>query len=154
MFLINAINPALLLQAVLYLIVPASLLGAALAWLRMQKVKQLVHKVRQAFEEQDSFGAGRAASNTVVALHSKAGANTSSRAGTSSQKAAKTVLSVMMDFKMVHKWKDVRQVALVYRAMRVWDEDGVPDADALEFAEFVLKVSKLISSINAHTVQG
>lgn len=47
---------------------------------------------------------------------------------------------MMKDLKTVHRWKDVEQVSLVLREMRVWDEDGVPDPQAAEFGEFVLKV--------------
>lgn len=32
------------------------------------------------------------------------------------------------------------QASWVYREMRQWDEDGVPDPEAVEFGHFVLKV--------------
>jgi hypothetical protein len=46
----------------------------------------------------------------------------------------------MQGLNAVHRWQDVEQVSLVLRDMRVWDEDGVPDPQAAEFGEFVLKV--------------
>jgi hypothetical protein len=54
--------------------------------------------------------------------------------------ATSGAVSTMKDLKAVYRWKDVEQVSLVLREMRVWDEDGVPDLAAAEFGEFVIKV--------------
>ncbi len=43
--------------------------------------------------------------------------------------------------KVVYRFKDKEQVELLARVMRVWDEDGVPDPSAIDFGEFIIKVS-------------
>jgi len=44
------------------------------------------------------------------------------------------------DLKTVYRFKDTRQVEMLARAMRKWDEEGVPDPQAVAFGEFILKV--------------
>eukprot|EP00775_Hariotina_reticulata_P007054 gene7054-7268_t len=39
----------------------------------------------------------------------------------------------------VYRFKDGRQVSLLCREMRRWDEDGIPDQEASKFGEFVIK---------------
>jgi hypothetical protein len=55
--------------------------------------------------------------------------------------AGSGAVSLTQEQKAVHRWKDVEQVSLILRDMRVWDEDGIPDPEAAEFGEFVLRVS-------------
>jgi hypothetical protein len=51
-----------------------------------------------------------------------------------------SIVAQMGDLRAVYRWRDVRQISVVARGMRVWDEDGVPDQDSADFGEFVLKV--------------
>lgn len=112
----------MLLQAVLYGIFPAVLLGAAGVWLRMQRVRKLSAQLLTVFDDRklELMGADVPGAGTK-------------EAGTS-------VVSMMGDLKSVYRFKDVRQVSLLCRCMRKWDEDGIPDAQAAEFGEFILKV--------------
>uniref|UniRef100_A0A383VUJ6 PAS domain-containing protein n=1 Tax=Tetradesmus obliquus TaxID=3088 RepID=A0A383VUJ6_TETOB len=105
--------------AVLYGIFPAVALGIIACWLRMSLLRQLTATLRVSFHERKDAAAA------VL---------TGDATGTTSG-----AVSMMKDLKTVHRWKDVEQVSLVLREMRVWDEDGVPDPQAAEFGEFVLK---------------
>jgi hypothetical protein len=137
----------MLLQALLYGIFPAIALGAAWGWLRMQAVNLLSAKVHRAFEELsvETALAGQSASGTMGrrktagALAVRRHTAGAARASNGAPKGT-TVVALLADLKAVHRWRDVRQVSLVLREMRVWDEDGVPDPQAAEFGEFVLKV--------------
>lgn len=139
-----------LLQALLYGIFPAVALGAAWGWVRMQAVNRLSAKIHRAFKEPSVETAlpGSSAPSASGALNRRkiAGALSLASRAAGAARASKgapkgsTVVALMADMKAVHKWRDVRQVSLVLREMRVWDEDGVPDPQAAEFGEFVLKV--------------
>jgi hypothetical protein len=50
----------------------------------------------------------------------------------------------MTDLKKVYRFRDVRQVSLLCREMRRWDEDGIPDPEASQFGEFVIKVTRFL----------
>jgi hypothetical protein len=139
-----------LLQALLYGIFPAIALGAAWGWIRVQAVNRLSAKVRGAFGELsvETVLAGQSAASasgmlgrrkTAGAVTVRARAEGAARASKGAPKGS-TVVALQADLKAVHRWRDVRQVSLVLREMRVWDEDGVPDPQAAEFGEFVLKV--------------
>lgn len=58
--------------------------------------------------------------------------------------ASLSVFALMNDLKSVYRFKDVKQVSLLCRAMRKWDEDNVPDKEATEFGEFILKVGDAV----------
>jgi hypothetical protein len=73
-----------------------------------------------------------------TAFHDRKDAATAAHGGDGG--ATSGAVSTMKDLKTVYRWKDVEQVSLVLREMRVWDEDGVPDLAAAEFGEFVIKV--------------
>lgn len=110
-------------QVVLYGIWPAVVAGGAAMWLRLRYVRRLSRFLRGAFE------------------HRKAAAiAASSAADTAARVAGGSVVSLMADLRGVYRFRDVRQVSLLARDMRVWDEDGVPDPTAAEYGEFVLKV--------------
>ncbi len=42
--------------------------------------------------------------------------------------------------KDAYRFKDKEEVELLARVMRVWDEDGLPDPQAIAFGEFIIKV--------------
>jgi hypothetical protein len=146
----------MMLQALLYGIFPAIALGAAWGWMRMQAVDRLSAKVRGAFEElsADTVLAGQSAASAsgMLSRRKSAGALAMRRRTEGAARASKgapkgsTVVALQADLKAVHRWRDVRQVSLVLREMRVWDEDGVPDPEAAEFGEFVLKVGERMLS--------
>jgi hypothetical protein len=127
-----------LLQALLYGIFPAIALGAAWGWVRTQAVNRLSAKVRHAFEELSVetvlAGESAASASGMLSRRKTAGAlalgRRTTKAARASQGAPKgaSVVALLADLKAVHRWRDVRQVSLVLREMRVWDEDGVPDA--------------------------
>lgn len=101
-------------QAVLYLIFPAVLLGAGVAWLRLQRVKHITGKVQQAYAELgvDLSLASRGASRTgPLATPRSAGAGvrpkTAGGAGGRSLAAGATVISMMNELKLVYRWRDV-----------------------------------------------
>eukprot|EP00882_Tetradesmus_deserticola_P028131 GHRQ01031317.1.p1 GENE.GHRQ01031317.1~~GHRQ01031317.1.p1 ORF type:complete len:239 (+),score=34.33 GHRQ01031317.1:684-1400(+) len=108
--------------AVLYGIFPVVVVAAVACWLRMGLLRHTVSTLRMAFQERK---------HAAIAAHGEDAAGSSSGAA-----------SLMKDLKAVHRWKDVEQVSLVLREMRVWDEEGVPDPHAAEFGEFVLKVGR------------
>ncbi len=110
-------------QGVLYGIFPAVLFGAALVWLRMRLVRRLSAVLQKAMTERKQ-----------VAIAASSGADEKARA------AGASVVTLMGDLKSVYRFKDARQVSILCRDMRRWDEDGIPDPDATEFGEFVLKV--------------
>jgi hypothetical protein len=114
---------------VLYGMAPAVGLGAACCWLRLHLMSHLSDILHGAFQERKD-----------AALASSSSADASARA------AGASVVSQMGDLKMVHRFKDEKQVSILLREMRVWDEDGVPDPEAAEFGEFVLKVGGVLLS--------
>jgi hypothetical protein len=103
---------------------PAVLLGAACCWLRLQSLSRLSDILHGAFQQRKD-----------AALAASSSADASARA------AGASVVSQMADLKTVYRFKDEKQVSILLRDMRFWDEDGVPDPQAAEFGEFVLKVS-------------
>jgi hypothetical protein len=115
-----------LLQAVLYVIFPVVAMGAFACWARMSSLRHLAAMLREAFHERKD-----------AAIAARGGDQAGATSG---------AVSMMKDLKAVHRWKDVEQVSLVLREMRVWDEDGVPDPQAAEFGEFVLKVGERVLS--------
>eukprot|EP00878_Enallax_costatus_P028503 GHUV01030791.1.p1 GENE.GHUV01030791.1~~GHUV01030791.1.p1 ORF type:complete len:425 (+),score=126.62 GHUV01030791.1:655-1929(+) len=66
-------------------------------------------------------------------MSSGLGADTKGKAGSCS------IVAAMGDLKGVFRYKDARQVSIMGRDMRRWDEDGVSDPDASDYGEFVLK---------------
>lgn len=114
-----------LLQVVLYGMAPAVLLGAACCWLRLHLLSHVSGILHGAFQQRKD-----------AALAASSSADASARA------AGASVVSQMVDLKTVYRFKDEKQVSILLRDMRVWDEDGVPDPGAAEFGEFVLKVSR------------
>ncbi|GBF92718.1 hypothetical protein Rsub_05087, partial [Raphidocelis subcapitata] len=65
----------------------------------------------------------------------------------------------LTELKGVYRFKDPAQVQMLFRVMRRWDEDGVPEPDATAFGEFILKCGHarfpnnpalLIASANLH----
>ena len=112
-----------MLQGVLYGIFPAVLLGAAAVHVRMGRVRKLSEHLHKLFIDRRE----EAAVGSVSAADAR--------------DAGSSVVSLMGDLKAVYRFKAVRQVSLLCRAMRKWDEDGVPDKAASEFGEFILKVS-------------
>jgi hypothetical protein len=105
------------LQMVLYGMAPAVLLGAACCLLRLQLLSHLSDTLHRLFKERKD--AALAASSSAD-------------------------LTARTDLRTVHRFKDEKQVSLLLRDMRVWDEDGVPDPGAAEFGEFVLKVGMML----------
>src|SRR5690242_1142094 len=95
-----------LLQSVLYSIFPAVAMGAMGCWLRMRLLRRLSATLHEAFQER-KWGA----------LAAAGGGDTTGAAGSGA-------VSMMKDLNKVYRWKDVEQVSLVLREMRVWDEDG------------------------------
>jgi hypothetical protein len=114
---------------VLYGMALAVALGAACCWLRLHLMSHLSDILHVAFQERKD-----------AALAASSSADASARA------AGASVVSQMGDLKMVHRFKDEKQVSILLREMRVWDEDGVPDPEAAEFGEFVLKVGGVLLS--------
>jgi hypothetical protein len=43
------------------------------------------------------------------------------------------------DYKSVYRFRDQTQAELLLRAMRAWDDDGVPDPGAAAFGDFIMK---------------
>ncbi|KIY92722.1 hypothetical protein MNEG_15241, partial [Monoraphidium neglectum] len=69
--------------------------------------------------------------------------------------------AAVKDLRAVYRFKDVAQVEMLSRVMRKWDEDGVPDQDAVAFGEFIVKcgmarfpnnATLLINTANIHIV--
>ena len=110
-------------RAVLYAIFPAVLLGAVVAWIRLRKLRHITGQLRAAFHERK-----------IEALATSTDADNKARATGSS------VVTLMGDLKSVYRFKDVRHVSMLSREMRKWDEDGIPDPEAVEYGEFILKV--------------
>jgi hypothetical protein len=117
------------LQMVLYGMAPAVALGAACCWLRLHLMTHLSDMLHGAFQERKA--AALAASSSADARARAAGAS---------------VVSQMADLKMVYRFRDEKQVSILLRDMRVWDEDGVPDPEAAEYGEFVLKVGGVLTT--------
>ena len=107
----------------MYAIFPAVVLGAAVAWIRMGRLRKITGQLRAAFHERKN-----------EALSTSTDADNKARATGSS------VVMLMGDLKSVYRFKDVRQVSMLSREMRKWDEDGIPDPDTVEYGEFILKV--------------
>eukprot|EP00878_Enallax_costatus_P044133 GHUV01052382.1.p1 GENE.GHUV01052382.1~~GHUV01052382.1.p1 ORF type:complete len:112 (+),score=28.73 GHUV01052382.1:142-477(+) len=61
---------------------------------------------------------------------------------------------VAADLRKVYRFKDVTQLSVLCREMRKWDEDGVPDPAAVQYGEFVLKVTVLLTARLAVAPQG
>jgi hypothetical protein len=121
-------HPAIVttVQALLYGIFPAVALGAAAAWARMRGLRRLTLKLRAAYEERR-----------------EAAATACSAADHQAREDGASLVSLMTNLRTVHRFRDVRQVSLACRAMRVWDEDGLPDAAATEYGEFVIKARSI-----------
>jgi hypothetical protein len=111
---------------------PAVLIGTACCWLRLHLLSHLSDKLHEAFKQRKD-----------------AALATSSSADASARAAGASVVSQMVDLKTVYRFRDEKQVSLLLRDMRVWDEDGVPDPQAAEFGEFVLKV-RVCSTTGSH----
>ncbi|KAI8474715.1 MAG: hypothetical protein J3K34DRAFT_518018 [Monoraphidium minutum] len=67
----------------------------------------------------------------------------------------------LQDFKTVYRFRDYEQVEMLSRVMRKWDEDGVPDPEAVAFGEFIMKcgaarfpnnAALMIATANMHIV--
>jgi hypothetical protein len=107
--------------------------GALFTWARLAATQCITKQLRQAFQQRKA-----AVSGIITADDSTDQGGVASFGG--------SVVARMGDLKAVYRWRDVRQISVVARGMRVWDEDGVPDPDAADFGEFVLKVRKIPSS--------
>jgi hypothetical protein len=114
-------------QAVLYGIFVFVFIGALLTWARLAHTQRLTKQMQQAFQQRK---AEMSATGSAEERADQAGMDA----------FAGSIVAQMGDLRAVHRWRDVRQVSVVARGMRVWDEDGVPDPDAADFGEFVLKV--------------
>lgn len=119
------------LQAVLYLIFPMMLMGSACVRLRMRMLKPAAEHLRRAYTD-------RKAAVEMSDQQKKADA-AAGKVGSAADNS--TAVTLLGDLKGVYRFKDVTQLSVLCRAMRNWDEDGVPDPDAAEYGEFLLKVS-------------
>lgn len=113
----------LLLQGVLYVVLSAAVVGAAMLWARVLFLKRTSTVLTASFEQRKQ-----------TALASYNGADVKARA------AGASIVTMLGELKGVYRYKDARQISLLCRDMRKWDEDGIPDPDACEYGEFVLKV--------------
>lgn len=102
------------LQGVLYGIAPMLLWGAFGAFCHEYLITRPVRKkLRHAYEERKQLAASAAAWEDLDAPEK---------------------------LRKVYRFRDVRQVLLSCRDMRKWDDEGVPDPEAVAFGVFVLKV--------------
>jgi hypothetical protein len=119
--------PRLPAQAVLYGIFAFVFIGAFITWARLAATQRITKQLRQAFQQRKA---------AVLLTQSADDSNDQGEV----RSFAGSIVAQMGDLKAVYRWRDVRQISVVARGMRVWDEDGVPDADAADFGEFILKV--------------
>lgn len=112
------------LQSVMYTVLFSAGVAALLVWARVRfQVGRMSRHLHAIFEQRKQ-----------LALAAGNGADVKARA------AGASAVTLMGDLKGVHRYKDVRQVSVLCRDMRKWDEDNVPDAEAAEYGEFILKV--------------
>lgn len=99
------------------------MVGMAVTWARMLILQRVAKQMLVSFEQK----------RAAAILSSNDPGNQNSTSG--------SLVSLMTDLKKVYRFKDVRQVSLLCREMRRWDEDGIPDQEASKFGEFVIKVT-------------
>ncbi|WIA20263.1 hypothetical protein OEZ85_006098 [Tetradesmus obliquus] len=114
--------------SVLYSIFLFVFIGALITWARLAFTQRITKQLRQAFQQ-------RKAAMSVTSSADEPYSTDQAGVGA----FGNSVVAQMGDLKAVYRWRDVRQISVVARGMRVWDEDGVPDPDAADFGEFVLK---------------
>lgn len=111
----------------------AVLIGTLITWTRMRVVRRLSTKMHKEFQQRKQ-----------AVLADAASSNPNSVKAANYHMDGESILAAMGDLKTVYRWRDVRQLSLICRDMRLWDEDGVADPEAAQFGEFVLKVCLII----------
>lgn len=108
------------MQAILYCTLVPLPLATLFVWSRLRRPRRLIAYFWQVFSSKVAENDGIPGDNAV---------------------ATATTFN-LAELKAVYRFKDVKQVSLLCRGMRQWDEDGVPDPAAADFGEFMLKVSQ------------
>lgn len=121
------------MQSVLYSIFLFVFIGALITWARLAFTQRITKQLQQAFQQ-------RKAAMSVTSSADEPCSTDQAGVGA----FGNSVVAQMGDLKAVYRWRDVRQISVVARGMRVWDEDGMPDPDAADFGEFILKVRGIL----------